>query len=226
MEYIVPILILFILLNIFLKLSFRPWWYSVVFSLVAALFLLLVVPFAASQSKTQLEAWLQNPLVMQNVAVLITVETAILFAFAFIRLRQVLGTPVKKYILLPLDIYPGFLLFPVLFYTLTQLFFVLPGVDFDTSAYMFAAGILVGIPFFSWSMVRIVPEEELRLEILFIVNLFVGITGLITTVNGETAYAAVNQSFDVRAVLLALAIFALLFAGGFLRERYRKLKVK
>ncbi len=226
MEYIIQVLILFITLNTLLKISFWRWWQAMLFAAIAGIFVLTLAPAAASQSKTQLETWMQTPVIMQNVAVLITLETLIILAFTFMRLRKTLGTNVKTDVMTPLNSYPGLLLFPVLFYTLTQLFFSLPGVAFETVARSMAAGVFLLIPLFSWGLSRLIPEEELRLEIQFIVSLFVCFIGLISTVNGETTYSPVNQTLDTHSLLLALSIFVVLLAWGFIRQKYRKRKIE
>ena len=93
MDYIIPVLILFILLNTALKISFWRWWKALVFAAVAGGFVLLAGPYAADQSKTELASWMQNTDIMQNVAVLITLESVLFFGFAFLRLRTVFGAP-------------------------------------------------------------------------------------------------------------------------------------
>lgn len=226
MEYIIAVLILFILLNDMLKLSFWRWWQVALFSAILGVFVLVVTPYAAEQSKSELSSWLNNHKIMQNVAVLITIESVIIFGFAFMQLRQALGTKVKKHLMLPLAVYPGLLLIPILYFVLAQLFFALPGVSFSTVAYVLAISVFILFPLFSWGFTKILPEEELRLEVMFIVNLFVCIIGLITTVNGETTYAQVEQSFNIKAILSAIFLFLLLFIIGFVWKKYRKIKVK
>ncbi len=226
MEYIIAVLILFILLNILLKLSFWRWWQVALFSALLGLFVLVVTPYAAEQSKAEITAWLSTPAIMQNVAVLITLETVIFVGFAFMRLRQALGTKVKKYLMLPLNIYPGLLLLPVLYFVLAQLFYALPGVSFNTISYGLAIAVFILFPLLSWGFTKLLPEEDLRLEILFIVNLIVCMIGLITTVNGETAYAPVEQAFNIKAILFAVALFLVLFIIGFLWNKYKKIKIK
>lgn len=226
MQYIIFVLILFILINAMLKLSFWRWWQVVLFSAILGGFVLAVTSYAAEQSKSELSSWLNNPKIMQNVAVLITIESVIIFGFAFMQLRQALGTEVKKYLMLPLTIYPGLLLIPILYFMLAQLFFALPGVSFSTVAYVLAISVFILFPLFSWGFTKLLPEEELRLEVMFIVNLFVCIIGLITTVNGETTYAQVEQSFNIKAILSAIFLFLLLFIIGFVWNKYRKIKVK
>ncbi|HPX59810.1 MAG TPA: hypothetical protein PLL02_05200 [Bacteroidales bacterium] len=226
MEYIISVLILFILLNVLLKLSFWRWWQVALFSALLGLFVLLVTTYAAEQSKAEITAWLSTPAIMQNVAVLITLETVVFVGFAFMRLRQTLGTKVKKYLMLPLNVYPGLLLLPVLYFVLAQLFYALPGVSFNTISYGLAIAVFILFPLLSWGFTKLLPEEDLRLEILFIVNLIVCMIGLITTVNGETAYAPVERTFNIKAILFAVALFLVLFIIGYFWDKYRKIKIK
>ncbi len=226
MEYIIAVLILFILINAMLKLSFWRWWQVALFSAILGAFVLVVTLYAAEQSKSEITAWLSTPAIMQNVAVLITLETIVFFGFAFMRLRQALGTKVKKYLILPLTVYPGLLLLPVLYFVLAQLFYALPGVSFSTVAYVMALSVFILFPLLSWGFTKLLPEEELRLEILFIVNLIVCMIGLITTVNGETAYAPVEQVFNIKTILFAVALFLVLFIIGYFGDKYRKIKIK
>ncbi len=226
MEYIIAVLILFILINAMLKLSFWRWWQVALFSAILGAFVLVVTLYAAEQSKSEITAWLSTPAIMQNVAILITLETIVFFGFAFMRLRQALGTKVKKYLILPLTVYPGLLLLPVLYFVLAQLFYALPGVSFSTVAYVMALSVFILFPLLSWGFTKLLPEEELRLEILFIVNLIVCMIGLITTVNGETAYASVEQVFNIKTILFAVALFLVLFIIGYFGDKYRKIKIK
>jgi hypothetical protein len=225
MEYIISVLILFILLNATLKLSFWRWWQVLLFSVILSLFVLAITSYATEQSKSQITAWLNNPKIMQNVAVLITIESVIIFEYTFMQLQQALGTKVRKYLMSLLTIYPSLLLFPILYFVLAQLFFALPGVSFNTIAYVLAIGVFIVFPLFSWGFTKLLPEEELRLELMFIVNLFVCIIGLITTVNGETTYAPIEQSFNIKAILAAILLFLLLFIIGFIWKKYKKIKI-
>lgn len=128
--------------------------------------------------------------------------------------------------MIPLNIYPGLLLLPVLYFVLAQLFYALPGVSFNTISYGLAIAVFIFFPLLSWGFTKLLPEEDLRLEILFIVNLIVCMIGLITTVNGETAYAPVEQAFNIKAILFAVALFLVLFIIGFLWNKYKKIKIK
>ena len=84
--------------------------------------------------------------------------------------------------------YPSLLLFPVVFYCLTEAIFTFVGIAFTTTAYIVAAIVLIAIPALAKAVQYLVPEKDLRLEIHFLVSLFVCILGLLTTVNGKTLH--------------------------------------
>jgi hypothetical protein len=220
MELLVQILILFILIGTVLKLSFNTWWQSVMFGFISALFLLIAYPYAILQSKTQLSDYLVNTIVMQNIAVIVTIDSGIMIAYAFMSLRELFGKPVKPWLMVPLRLFPGLLIFPVLFYLLTQIVFGFPGVRFETIAYGLAALIFVAFPLLSFGFRKLVPETELRYEIHFIVTILVTLLGLLTTVNCNVTYAAAEQPLDVKALLFAVSIFAVLFSGGYLWSKF------
>lgn len=213
MELIIQILILFILINCILKLSFWKPWQAALFGLLCAGFIVFSYPFAIQQSKTQLADYLNNPKILSDSAVLITIESAICFAFCFAALRELFGKKEKRWIK-PLYWYPSMLVFPVLFYILTQSVFTLSGVNFYTIAYLLAGIVIIAFPLLSYFFKKLYPEKELRLEIHFLVSLFVAILGLITTVNGNVTYAAAETPLNVKALALSLGLFAGFFIAG------------
>ncbi|MDR1675313.1 MAG: hypothetical protein LBR86_02430 [Tannerella sp.] len=220
MEYIVQILVLFILINCVFKLSFWKWRQAAAFGLACAVFIVWSCRWAILQSKTQLADWLQDVRVMQDAAVWVTVESAICFAFCFTRLRELFGRPHRTGIRI-LHVYPGLLVFPALFYVQTQAVFSMPGADFMLVSCLLAALVFVAVPLLTVLLRRLYPDEEVRLEVHFLVSLFVCIIGLVATVNGNVTYAAVEQPFDAHALLTALGLFALLFTAGALVNKYK-----
>ncbi|MDR2466460.1 MAG: hypothetical protein LBD35_03615 [Prevotellaceae bacterium] len=218
MEYI---LIFFILTACFLKLSFRNMQQSVIFALLCAVFVVWSSRWAVAQSKTQLSELLDNPTAMQNAAVLITAESAICFAFCFRELRARFSAKKRSLTETLLRLYPGLLLFPVLFYLHTQLIFAMPGSNFTLLSHAFAGVVALALPLLSFLVKRLWREREARLEIYFIVCLFVCIVGLIATVNGNTTYSAVKTQVNIKALLLSVGLCILLFLLGVLTSRYK-----
>jgi uncharacterized membrane protein YidH (DUF202 family) len=214
MELIIQILMLFVFVNSVLKLSFWKWWQTVLFGLLAAAFVLATCHYATLQSKTQIADYLQNKTILQDTAVLITLESAICFSFCFTALRNLFGRTAKFW-MKPLYGYPGLLIFPVLFSMQTQSIFSLPGIDFATISYVLAAVVCLLFSTLPYLFRYLFPETEMRLEVHFLVSLFVCILGLLTTVNGEVTYAATEQPVDWKAISVAIGIFVVLFAVGF-----------
>ena len=221
MQHILQILILFILMSCLLKLSFRKWWQSALFGLLCAGFVVGTAQWAIVQSKTQLADFFNNVRLMQDAAVLITAESALCFAFCFEELRELFGMKKRNWWKPLLSWYPGLLLFPVLFYLQTQLIFAMPGSDFTTLSYTLSGLVLIILSLLSFLLKRLCPEKELRLEIYFLVGLFVCIIGLITTVNGNTTYSVVKESLNIKAILLSLGLFIAFFVLGILGNRYK-----
>ncbi len=209
------VLMLFVVINSSFKLSFWKWWQVGIFSLVAAGFTASMYPFAIMQSKTQIADYLQNTEALQNMAILVTLESALCFGFCMVYLGGLYGRKNLWWAKL-LWWYPSLLIFPVLFYCLTELIFSLPGVPFTVTAYCLAGAVLVLLPALSWLMKYLVPEPEFRLEIHFLISLFVCILGLLSTVNGRTVYAAVNNPLNVKALIVAIVLFVILFMIGYI----------
>lgn len=218
MILIIQILILFILISCILKLSFWKVWQALIFALVCVVFIIWISKFAILQSKTQLIELFENVKVMQNIAVLITIESAIGFAFCFTLLCGVFKEKNRVWVQL-LYWYPGLLIFPALFYSLTQIIYIMPGINFNKISYGLAGGILVGLPALSYFISLICPNKELKLELYFLVTLFVCIAGLVSTVNGNVIYAAVDEPLNTGALLLSALFFAFTFLIGFLWHR-------
>jgi hypothetical protein len=221
MQYILQILILFILISSLLKLSFWKLWQVALCGLGCALFIIGTCRWAILQSKTQLMDFLNNAKIMQDAAVLITIESIIGFAFCFSELRAIFSLKKAKWWKPVLHWYPGLLLFSVLFYLQTQLIFAMPGVDFKALSYTLAATLFVALPLLSYLFKRLCPENELRLEVYFLVNLFVCIIGLISTVNGNTTYSTASESLNLKAIILSLGLFITLFILGILIDKYK-----
>lgn len=220
MVLIIQVLILFIFINTILKLSFWSWWQTAIFALVCALFAIWICPFTASQSKTQLAELMSSTQVMQNLAVLITLESALYIGYCFVALKEKFGAK-KRYWGCILKFYPGLLIFPALFYLQTQVIFSLPGIGFDTISYIMAANILILLPLLSLGMKRLIPERDFRLEVHFLVSLFICFIGLISTSDGNVTYAAANQPMNWKALGVAAGLFIITFIIGYVWYRVK-----
>ena len=196
METVVLVMMILVCFNYALKQTNRKI-YSVLFSAaVCALFVGLMWPYAIEQSKSQISDWLADSTLMLDVAVILSLEVVIQMAFCILAAHiQTSGKvkPITIWIYRVLRWFPGVLIFPVLFSILVSAIFALPGVSFSLVAWILAAIVFVSIPLGSWILRWLLPEKEIRLELLFLANALIAILGVIATVNGQTAVAGISD---------------------------------
>lgn len=213
MELIISILMLFIVMNCVLKVSFWKWWQAALFGVVCGVFVAATYPYAILQSKTQIADYLGNTVALQDMAVVITIESVICFAYCVAVLRGWFGQR-EKWWVKPLRWYPSLLVFPVLFYLQTELIFSFSGVSFTALSYGLAVAVAVLLPLLCAFFRYLLPEKDLRLEVHFLVSLFVCIIGLLTTVNGNVTYQAVEEPTNWKALAVSFGLFLSLFLIG------------
>ena len=217
MELIIDVLILFIILNCVFKLSLWHFWQQLVYSLLLGAFAWWSVRYAVLQSKTQIADFLQNISALQTVAILVTIESAVGLSFCLNKLQD--GS--RKWLRTLLYIYPSLLMFPVVFYLLTQTVFAATGVEFNTTAMVFAVGIFILLPLLSEAVRWLLPDETGRLEIHLLLTIFVCILGLIATEHGRIVYAVKEAPVNWVSLSLTLGLFLLLTVAGFLINRFK-----
>ena len=205
MELLVQILLLFVIVASVLRLSFeRGWLVPSLFAVVAAVFVYLTYPYAIEQTKTGLAAYIANRSLREYAAIFISLDVALIVAYTFSRL------------------YPGVLIFPVLFYLQSTLIFALPGVDFGVVSLLLAFGTVVLLLGLTILLRFLLPEEELRLEILFLVELFVFILGIIASVDETIRMAPTERPIEWRGLVLTLSIGLFCFVIGYFAPRIRR----
>ena len=126
-----------------------------------------------------------------------------------------------------LKYFPGLLVFPVLFSVLVMTIFLLPGVSFQVVAWVLAVVLLLLTPVFTYGLRWLLPERPIRLELLFLVEVLLGLMGIIGTVNGRTAVAGFN-SFDALSLfgVIAIVIVGMAIGWGCYRIKMQRLSQK
>ncbi len=211
MELVVISIMLLVGLSFLLKLSDQGWTGRAVSCAVAALFVILACDTASTQSKTQISDWLGRPDLMLDTSVWLTVDVVFQICYCILGAKA-LGESLsrKERVALAVCRYvPGILIFPVLFATLTALLFAFTGVEFGTVAWGLAVAVLVTVPLLAAGIRRLVPESDIRLEMLFMVNVIIAALGIVATVNGRTAAVGTGT-----VEWPALAAVASLLLGG------------
>ena len=220
MESVVLVMMVVVCFNYLLKQTWRKPFYVAVSAGVCVLFLGLPWPWAIEQSKNRIAGWLADTTLMLDLAVVLTLEVALQITFCIVAAHihsagRVKPSVVRIYRLLRW--FPGLLVFPVLFSLLVAAIFALPGVSFPLTAWSLAAVVAVVIPLGRWALKHLLPEKEIRLELLFLANALIALLGIIATVNGRTAVAGVTSvdwpalggvtSFVAAGLLLGVAVF-------------------
>ena len=225
MKTVVLVLMILVCFNFMLKQTYRKLLSVGVIAVVCALFVVLVWPYAIEQNKLQIADWLANPALMLDTSVVMSIEVLIQMSFCMLAAHVQTTGAIKKRTLWAyraLRWFPGILIFPVLFSALVALIFSFPGVDFERIAWYMAAGVLVLVPAGSWFIRWLLPEKELRLELLFLCNALIAILGVVATVNGRTAVAGTGE-VDWSALA---GLSALVLAGAAVGMLIRHLRMK
>ncbi len=220
METVVLVMMIVVCFNYLLKQTWRKPFFVALSAVVCALFVGLAWPWAIEQSKNQITDWLADSALMLDLAVLLTLEVALQMTFCVVAAYIHTAERVKPsvvWIYRLLRWFPGLLVFPVLFSLLVAAIFALPGTSFPLVAWSLAAIVAIVIPLGRWALKHLLPEKEIRLELLFLANALIALLGIIATVNGRTAVAGVTSvdwpamggvmSFVAAGLLLGVAVF-------------------
>lgn len=225
METVVFVLAVLVCIGYMLKQTYRKPRAAVVSAAVCALFTGLAWPWAVEQSKTQIADWLADPEVMLDTAVVLMLEVGLQMAFCLLAVHVMTAGRLRRRTIMcyrMLRWFPGILIFPVLFSILTTMVFAFPGTSFRLVAWSTAAGVFLlvcgGTRLLRW----LLPEKEVRLELLFLSNALAAILGVIATVNGRTAVTA-DSALDPGALASVLALTA---AGTLAGVLLRKIRTK
>lgn len=178
METVVVVLMILVSFNFLLKLTYCKLWTVGVIAVSACLFVGLMWPLAIEQSKTQIADWLSNPQLMLDTSVILSLEVVLQLAYCMLAAHlQTAGKVGSRTVLAYrcLRLFPGVLIFAVLFSLLVALIFSFPGISFSLLAWVLGAAILILIPAGMWLLKWLLPEKEVRLELLFLCNALVAI---------------------------------------------------
>ncbi|GET45370.1 hypothetical protein [Capnocytophaga felis] len=220
MEVLISILLAGIVLNTVLKISFWQAKYRLLFSVLVGLFVMYVYPIATEQSQTELKWWLEDTHILSTIAVIVTIESMLYIGFCFLSLKD-LYIPQKSKRFAMLKAYSGLLIFPMVFYVTAQSMFYFTGIDFFILAVLIALGVTLGIFIMSYFVRWLLPEKDIRLEMLFLASLLVTGLGLISTANGNIVYVPKNQSVNYKEHLFTFLLFIVVFAIGFVVNRIK-----
>lgn len=217
MEIVVIVIMLLVSFSLMLKLTYLPLYGKVAVGLACALFVGLNLESATAQSKTQIDDWLHNPELMLDIAVLLTIDVALQIVFCILYARRLAGEKLSKTETVTSQLalwIPGILIIPTLFALLTEAIFALPGYDFGAIAWTLAGVVFVVAVGMSSLIPVILPEKDLRLELIFMFNAMIALLGIVATVNGRTAVDG-SGSVEWMPLLGVVTLLALGAVAGY-----------
>ena len=225
METVVLVMMIVVCITYLLKQTWRKPRFVALSAVVCALLVGLAWPWAIEQSKNQIADWLADSALMLDLAVILALEVAVQMTFCITAAHLhsagcVKPSVVRIYRLLRW--FPGLLVFPVLFSLLVATIFALPGVSFPLISWSLAAVVAVVIPLGRRVLLLLLPEKEIRLEVLFLANALIAVLGIVATVNGRTAVAG-TTAVDWPALG---GVAAFVVAGGLLGVAAFRIKQK
>lgn len=212
MEQVLQIIMLIILLGFIIRISLWHWTAVAAIALVYGLLALLMVPYAAAQSKTQLHELLQNPTLMLNISLWISIEAVLAIGYCFSAIHP---NPTRRpWVVALLQWYPSLIVLPILLYILTQAIFSLTGMAFSAIGHWVAISTALGIVGLALGIQALIPERTLRLEVLFMCWTLALLLGVVATVNGQPMVQGSTQLF-ILPMLAIVGLAALLIAFGY-----------
>ena len=229
METVVVVLMIVVCFNYLLKQTYRKKYFVLFSALVSALFMGFMWPYAIEQTKTQITDWLNNPDLMRDTAVILSIDVILQMAYCMLAAHMMTTGEVKKRTLIAYKLlrwFPGILIYPVFFSILVAVIFSFPGHSFTGISWTMAVIVLAAIPSGTFLLKWLLPEKELRLELLFLCNALIAMLGVISTVNGQTAVSGQTEiEWSALAGLLLLILVGGIL-GMVLRVIYYKIKFK
>ncbi len=209
-----------------LKQTFLKPWQWIVATSVCTLFTGLIWPWSIEQSRNQIAEWLADQPLMLDTSVVLSLEALWQMSFCLLAGRLMYDGQVKRrtvWLYRVLRFFPGILILAVLYSAQVSLIYMLPGTAFGTVAWSMAIAVAVLLPSISWLLRWLLPERDLRLEVLFLSSALLLILGIVATVNGTTNFRG-RDDVDWLALAADIALTLTCAAAGFLIWRYRSSK--
>ena len=210
-----------VVLNCAMKTSLWTLGPRLAFALLLGAFAYWSIDYAVMQSKTQIDNWLHREDVLQDMAIIVTLESAIGVMYCFSCFTDDVKRPRRRFIRLLLHAYPSLLVFPVVFYGLTKLLFLQAGMDFSTTSLIYAIAVMA-VSLLCAALARwLLPPKDLRIEAHLWLTVMVCVLSLLLTQNGEIIYRSNVRAVDWTSVALTMAAAAIVLGVGFIGSKLK-----
>ncbi len=218
------IIILFILAFILtvLQLSLIKLKYSsAVFFVLVSFMLYFTYPYAIEQSYAKFKELTHNQHIVSNFMVIQIIECLLGLLFSIFLIRMFYNERVRKFFKY-FAYFPGFIIFPALFYTESAVFLNISGMNFQLLAIIIAVILPLAVIGINILVKMLIPEYDLRLELKFILHILQLTTAIIISINiFKLPTANLESDFYISQLLVFFGLVFLFGLVGFVRYNKR-----
>ena len=183
MEIVADTIILLVVFQTVLQLS---QWHNnclrLAYCIAVGTIIWQMTDYAAVLSKPQVEGWLHDTAILQDIAVVCILDALLG------RIRW----------------YPGLLILPAAFYVLCQMLFSFTGVGFQTTGLLLAGSLTVTLLILSKGMAWFLPQKADRRTLRTIITVLLCLMCLMATQQTVIVYPAINQNIIMEYISKAL----------------------
>lgn len=181
MEYIFYILSALVSISFLLKVGFYQGYWKWVICIIAAISAWYITPWITEQPHSMMTEFLSSRPILLNISVCIMIESAIMIAYCFdcFAAYRNRTSIFNRIVTIFLHCYPGLLVGGVICLAISNIIYSVPGINFDLLSWIVALATFIITATGIWLLRLLSEEKAIRLELLFIVNLFIIILNII-----------------------------------------------
>jgi hypothetical protein len=200
-------------------------WHKLVFALLCSAFVWLTYSIAIETNKINLENMLFQQDRMMDMTLFFVVDLLLSIGFCWVVFARWNNQKIKKSAMI-LAYIPSLLVFPVIFYLQINLSFLFVGISFLLQTAIYSVFIFVLIFGGAWLIGKLLPETELRLELIIILSVLLFALIICCTIFHPSA-RIFSQSTPVNFKELFfsfLTILSIFIIGVFVPRIYKHFK--
>lgn len=197
-----------------LRHSFNNIWGNLIVASLSAISMIAVQPVLLDTSKADISAMLSNHEALTGISLLISLEMALLVFWCFLGFAKSQSRLAKI-----LKWHPCLFILPIIWYVQAQAIFFFPGIEFRLIAFISAAFALIILTAGPYMLRLLIPESDIRKELLFIISIIALLLTSIAPAQGTPLFPqTLNPEWGGLLTLLALSAILALF--GYLCNRF------
>lgn len=177
-----------ILLGLGLKMSFWQKRVGVFIACLCLLFSLGILHWTVEIPQNRITDWMHDYHSRQDIAVCLMLDVAFQISFCLMTVRRKYGSSLSKagrWCYRLLLGYPGLIFYGIIFLLQVELIGSFPGQSFWLTAFLEGLFFMLILLLIRKGFIQLLPQADSRLELLFLIEVMVGILGILSTVCGN-----------------------------------------